>query len=294
MRFAVLVLGICGVASAALFARYGLQAGLSPVALSAWRLALASLALVAFAAVKKQPLPEKSDMWRLAAAGIFLALHFATWIASLDYVSVARSTLLVATSPLWAGLLGIVVPSLRPKPMFWGGLAIAGIGTWLVTMNGSTSHPVKTPVWMGDLLATIGAVCIVPYLLVSQNVQRRIGTLATITWIYGSATVALWLYLVGAGQAVVPTSQAAWISILGMALFAQLLGHSMLNLSLKFFSAAQVASTTLLEPVFAALLAWLLLGESIPAMEAIGAAILLVGLAVTLQGEEPIKSAKPD
>jgi drug/metabolite transporter (DMT)-like permease len=284
MRFLVLSAGVCGVASAALLARYGLDAHVSAVALSAWRLVVASAGLVLFQLIRKpQPKLERSDFWRVGLAGVFLAAHFATWIASLEYVSIARSTLLVATSPLWAGLLGLVVPALKPKPLFWVGLGIAAIGTVLVAAQDPGSTAQKGPPWVGDLLAVVGAICIIPYLLLSQDVQRRVGTVTTITWIYSAAAVSLLLCLVPLRELTISTNESVWLSIIGMAVFAQLIGHSALNFSLRHFSTAQVTTTTLLEPVFAALLAWVFLAEKISLLQAVGGAILLAGVAVSLQ-----------
>jgi drug/metabolite transporter (DMT)-like permease len=284
VRFAVLLAGICGVASAALLARFGLDSGASAIALSALRLTVASLVLIPFVVFgRSAPRVRRDDFWRVSLAGIFLALHFATWIASLEYVSIARSTLLVATSPLWAGLLGFVIPALKPKPIFWLGLGIAAVGTFLVAIQdpGSTAH--KGPPWVGDLLAVTGAICIIPYLLLSQQVQGRAGTLSTITWIYAAAAASLLLWLIPLHQLKVPTGQNEWLSILGMAIFAQLLGHSALNVSLKKFSAAQVATATLLEPVFAALLAWVFLAERVSLLQSLGGVILLVGVSISLR-----------
>lgn len=282
MRYLVLVIGVCGVASAALLARAGLDAGMSPLGLSAWRLVVASVGLLLWRTLSRgRSVFDRSDQIRLALAGLFLAVHFATWIASLNYVSVARSTLLVATAPLWAGLAGLFVPSLRPSKFFWHGLLIAGVGTVVVTTQGATFRG-GAHAWLGDLLAVIGAMAIVPYLLASQSVQKRHGTLATVTWIYTAAAVVLAGCALGTGGSAVPASPAAWGSILGMALFAQLIGHSSLNWSLKNFSASQVATTTLLEPVFAAALAWPILGEAISAMQGLGGVLLLIGVGIAL------------
>lgn len=281
MKVLVLVGGICGVASAALLARIGLEAGLSPAALSAWRLTVAAGALLIFLMVRRDL--KVVDGWRLAIAGICLAFHFATWIASLEYISVARSTLLVATSPLWAGLAGLFIPSLRPRRAFWIGLAIALVGTLVVTSQGGAAEH-RDPAWLGDGLALIGAICIVPYLLLSQAAQTRIGTLRAVTWIYAFAALALWVWLLPQSPSL-PHTGEAWLSILGMAILAQLGGHSSLNWALKHFTAAQVATATLMEPVFAALLAWIFLSERVTGLQAAGGAILLLGVGVGLRSE---------
>jgi drug/metabolite transporter (DMT)-like permease len=294
VRFAVLLIGLCGVASAALLARYGFAAGMSATSLTAWRLTLASAGLLGYAAIcRPKAAVETSDIWKFAVAGLFLAVHFATWIASLAYTSVAVSTLLVSTSPLWTGLIGLAIPSLRPKPVFWIGLGIAAAGTAVVSFTRAAPSPAG-PAWVGYVLATIGAICVVPYLLISQAVQRRSGTVVTITWIYSFAAVASWLFVIGSRSNPLPRSSEAWLSVLGMTLFAQLIGHGLINYCLRKFTAAQVSASTLLEPVFAALLAWIFLQERVPAVQAIGGVILLFGVAVSLSGEPQPAPARAD
>jgi drug/metabolite transporter (DMT)-like permease len=292
VRFAVLFIGLCGVASAALLARFGLDAGLSAPALTAWRLTIASIGLLTYAVIRRPTARlDRKDIGRLAIAGLFLSIHFITWIASLRYTSVAISTLLVSTSPLWTGLVGLFIPSLRPKPMFWAGLSIAAIGTAII----AATRPVSAqagPAWVGYLLATIGAICVVPYLLLSQGVQRRAGTVTTITWIYSFAAVASLLFLFLRGQFPIPATKEAWLSVLGMTLFAQLIGHGFVNYCLRKFTAAQVSASTLLEPVFAAFLAWIFLQERVPMIQAVGGTILLAGVALSLTGEpEPMPAS---
>ncbi|HTQ11781.1 MAG TPA: DMT family transporter [Fimbriimonadaceae bacterium] len=286
MRYGALVVGLCGVASASIFARYGLGTGFPPEALAAWRLIFAALALGALQLARRADfrLP-RADLLCAGVAGIFMAVHFATWIASLDYISVARSTLLVSTSPLWAGLAGLAVPSLKPRPVFWLGLAIAAGGAYLVTMQQGAIRLPAGPAWIGDLLAVVGAICIVPYLVLSQQVQTRIGTVRTITWIYTAGALSLLLFLAPQKRLPLPPSPQVWVSILGMAAAAQLLGHGLLNYCLRHFSAAQVAAASLLEPVFAAALAWIFLAEPVSLAQAAGGALLLGGVGLSLRPE---------
>lgn len=291
MRHYLLLLGgVCAVGSAALLARWGLDAGMSALNLALWRLTVAGVLLIAWQLLRagpyRPPLQGK-DRFRLAAAGVCLALHFVTWFASLRSIPVARSTLLVATAPLWAGLLGLLVPALRPPPGFWKGLAIAFAGLLLVTTAsrvGAGWRPAGSglPLW-GDLLAVSGAMLYIPYILLVQRVQAEFGTLRTVTWVYASAALCLWLVALARGPIIWPHTFAVWGSVIGMAIAPQLLGHTALNRSLQYFTAGQVAAATLLEPVFAAALAWLLLGEVVTLRQAVGAALLLGGVALTLR-----------
>lgn len=282
--------GVCAVGSAGLLARIGLDSGLSALALAAWRLTLASVLLGTAQSWRgrraEQAALRPAQKASLMIAGVCLALHFVTWFASLNLLSVGRSTLLVVTSPLWASLLGLFVPSLRPNRAFWPGLAVAGIGLIFVTTGGAAraGESLSAPsLWQGDILALMGALLIVPYLLLVQRVQAELGTLRTVTWTYSAAAACLWLIALARHALAVPSSPGAWFAIVSMALIPQMIGHTSLNRALRYFSAAQVTTTCLLEPIFAALLAWAWLGERVTMWQAVGAALLLGGVFLTLR-----------
>ena len=286
----LLILGVCAVGSAGLLARIGLDSGMGALALAAWRLTLASVLLGIAQSWRgrrtNQAALRPVQGASLILAGACLALHFVTWFASLNLLSVARSTLLVVTSPLWAGMLGLFVPSLRPNRAFWPGLAVAGAGLVFVTTGGAAraGQTLSSPsLWQGDALALLGALLIVPYLLLVQRVQSELGTLRTVAWTYSAAALCLWLIALARHAMSVPSRPGAWFAIVSMALIPQMIGHTSLNRALHYFSAAQVTSTCLLEPIIAALLALLWLGERITMGQAVGAILLLGGVFLNLR-----------
>jgi drug/metabolite transporter (DMT)-like permease len=275
-----------------MLARLGLDAGMSALQLAMWRLTFASVLLVAWRLRPGGSVPtlRPAVKVRLAVAGLFLALHFMTWFLSLRSLPVALSTLLVSTSPLWAGLLGVIRPDLRPPRGFWLGLLVAGIGMLLVTQHGAGGATPMLhragPLWMGDLWAILGAIFVVPYMLLVQQAQAEYGTVTTVTWTYAAAAVCLWLIALATEPIVVSHSPTVWLSALGMAVVPQLLGHTALNRSLRHFTAGQVAAAMLLEPIVAAVPAFLFLGERVTLQQALGAALLLAGVAITLKKQE--------
>lgn len=297
LHYTILIGAQLAVGAAALMARAGLEAGLGPVALSAWRLTLASLCVIAplFFAARLRPaqaavVPALSAAIRarLLVAGVCLGLHFAFWFASLRLIPVAQSTLLVTTAPLWAGLAGRFLLRQRLPPFFWPGLLVAAVGIGLITQTGR-SEPGSTFVGgmsalAGDGLAVLGAIAVAAYLLLVQDLQAEYGTGRIVAWTYSFAALSLWpLTLFLPGGAVLPPSLSGWLSVFGMALVPQLIGHTALNWSLRWFPAGVVSAATLLEPVFAGALAWLLLHEPLTALQIVGAAILLLGVGLTLR-----------
>ena len=281
--YGVLFVAQLAIGSAALLARAGLAAGLSAPALSAWRLAVAAalLALVPAARAGAPPLPLRTR-GRLVLAGCCLAAHFASWFASLGRIPVARSTLLVTTSPLFSGLAGRFLLGARLGGRFWAGLAV-GLAGAVIVMGGPSSLGGGESA--GDALALTGAALMAAYLLLVEDLQPALGTRRVVGWTTASAALAIALPVAwreGAGA--LPASAAAWRSIVGMALIPQLVGHTALNWSLHHFPAGVVGAATLLEPVFAAALAWWLLGETLTGAQVAGAAVLLAGVGLALTG----------
>ena len=296
VAYTVLLVGQLAVGSAAILARWGLDAGVPASALAAWRLALAALLVLGVGAVRGRracrdaPLPA-SLRWKLVAAGICLGLHFVTWFQSLRMIPVGRSTLLVSTTPVFSGLLGVLLLHHRLARKFWIGLAIATGGVALITAGpAALRHSADGPEWLGDLLAVAGAALIGIYLLIVQDEQAAIGTRRVIAWTYSTAAVSMWALvpLLSPGRALLPASGAAWGAIVGLALVPQLVGHTAINWSLRHFPAGVVSAAALLEPVFAAALAWPIFGEPVRPLQALGAAFVLIGVGLAIQlGDRP-------
>jgi drug/metabolite transporter (DMT)-like permease len=226
---------------------------------------------------------ERKTVLRLCAAGAMLALHFGAWIASLDDTSVAVSTLLVATVPLWnAAYDGLVLrrrfPWTVPAALL---TAIAGLA--LIVSAGHAPAPRPGMQLAGAALALIGAIAFAAYLVLVRGVREAAGTRSIVTVTYSVAAVVLLAVAAAARQPFPPLeAHAAWGGILAMALISQLLGHTAMNASLRWFSPTTVAVSTLLEPVIAAIAALAIFGESLTGLAIAGAIILLGSVGVVL------------
>jgi len=288
MPFLLLGAGQVAVGAAAIFARLGLT-GASPLAVSAARLAIASIVLLAiglFRSPASLRVPRRQAVV-LAAAGCALAVHFGTWIASLQYTSVAISTLLVATTPIWTAAYDALVlhRPLTRRALAAFGTAAAGVCA-IVGFN-RTAAPVPGHDIAGALLALTGSVAIAAYFILVREVRAELGTRTIVTHTYGwAAIVLIALAAITRQPPPAPSDATAWGGILAMALVSQLLGHTAMNASLRWFTPSAVAFSTLLEPVVAAVLALLLFGEAIAPTAIAGAVVLLASIAVVLK-EEP-------
>jgi drug/metabolite transporter (DMT)-like permease len=289
-KYAVLALAQIAVGAAAIFARFALS-GASPLAVAASRLVIAALVLMLLAALQgrhyfvRGAIPRRDTLIFIAAGGA-LAAHFAGWIWSLEYTSVAVSTLLVTTTPIWTAVYDSVVNRRRLSPTAWGALAAGLAGLVLVVGFSRTRPPVAGHEVLGGALALAGGAAIGAYFLLVREVREGYGTRAIVTRTYTWAAVLLVIASAVARQAPPAVTDAeAWGGILAMALISQLLGHTALNASLRWFSPSAVAFTTLLEPVLAAVLAYLIFGEQLTATAIGGGVLLLAAIGVFLREE---------
>lgn len=270
--------------AAAIFARYALG-GAQPIAVAAARLAIAASVLLMIAAIR----PERAQLDKrsrliLLGAGVALALHFATWIGSLDYTNIAVSTLLVTTTPIWTAAYDAIVLRRGRTPATLYAFAAGAVGIVMVVGFDRTAPPFAGHDLLGAGLALFGAVAIGAYFTLVREVRDRLTTRTIVTHTYTWAAIGLLLAAIVAREPLPsPSAGAAWGGILAMALLSQLLGHTALNAALRWFSPSAIAFATLLEPVIAASLALAIFHEAIAPVAVVGGLVLLAAIGVVLR-----------
>ena len=261
LPFVVLGIGLAAISFGAIFARLAQAEGVSSLAVATWRLGFAALIITPVALLQ-----SRHELARLTrrqigmalAAGFFLALHFATWFSSLEYTSVASSTALVTTNPLWIGLASFLIFRETPTKMMIGGIALSFAGSLFIFWSDSQSASAGSNPMLGNLLALIGSWCFSAYLLIGRRLRAGLGLPAYIWLAYGAAALFLFAASGAGGVELFTLSNTAWLVLLAMALGPQLLGQSAYNWSLRQVSPTIVAVVTLGETVGSAMLAWIL------------------------------------
>jgi len=279
-----LVLGIAAVSSGSIFARFA-QADAPSLVVAAFRLFLAVLLLLPIAWLRyRRELRELNARdWRwLLAAGFFLAVHFASWITSLEYTSVASSVALVSTSPLWVALFSWIVLREPVKPSLVIGLALALCGSVVISFAEARAAISARPL-LGNALALIGAVAVSGYWLIGRRMRRGLALVPYVTVVYGSAALLLLAAATIAAQPLTGFKSSTYGWFVLLALLPQLLGHSSFNWALGHLPAAYVAVATLGEPIGAAILAFLFLGEAPTVLKAFAAFLILTGIFLALE-----------
>jgi drug/metabolite transporter (DMT)-like permease len=286
-----LVTAIFAVSTSSIFIRFAQEEAPSLV-IAALRLTFATLMLAPIALLRhRRELRSltRNELILGIFSGLFLAVHFATWISSLEYTTVASSVVFVSTGPLWVALLSPVFLDERITRTAVAGLCIAILGGILIGLSDACSwnnglrcpqlgQVLQGPAMWGNFLALAGAWAVSGYIIIGRKVRSKISLIPYVFLVYGISAMALIIMMFAAGESPrgYPAQTYGWIFLL--ALFPQLIGHSTYNWALKYLPASFVAVTTLAEPVGSAVLAYFILSETPTRGVLTGGMLILIGI----------------
>jgi len=288
LPFLVLGAGVAVVSFAAILIRFAQAEGAPSLAIAAVRLTLAAAVLTPFALLRSGREMRRLRRRELALcmlSGAFLAAHFWAWITSLEHTSVASSTALVTTNPLWVALISAIALRERPGGAALSGIALTLAGSILVFAADSGRISDGMSSMLGNTLALVGAMSASGYLLVGRALRARVSLTAYIWLTYSAAAVLLLGAAMLSGISFNALPGAAWIFMLALALGPQLIGHTTFNWALRRLTATFVAIAILGEPVGSALLAYFFFGEQFGTLQFAGFVLLLLGIFVAARDE---------
>lgn len=255
-----LVVGVLAVSTAAVLVRVADAPALS---LAFYRCAGGAAVLAPFAVVsarRGEPGP-RVPYTLLAASGLVLAVHFALWISSLSYTTVASSVVLVTMSPLFVAAGAALFLSEPASGRTWAGAALAIAGAAGIALADAGAPGPGGRALLGNAMAFGGAVTIAGYLLIGRLARRQVPVMVYATVVYGVAAAVLLVACLATGAPLAGFPTRTWVAIAGLVAGPQLLGHTVFNTLLSTVTATVVAVVVLAEPVGATVLAWLLLDE---------------------------------
>jgi drug/metabolite transporter (DMT)-like permease len=256
-----LVSGVLAVSTGAIFARL---ADAPSLVIAAYRVGLATLLLTPLAWIKaRNELLNLSprELKLAAVSGLFLAFHFATWISSLEFTSVANSVVLVNTNPLWVGLLTPLLTRERIKAAVAMSIIISVVGGIII---GAGDFAIGGRALLGDF---------------------KLSLLAYIYVCYGCAALFLWLIVLGFRLQISGFSTNTYATFWAMAIITQLIGHSSYNWALKWFSATLIAISLLGEPIGSTILAYIIFNEGLTGSKVIGGVLILSAICISAASE---------
>lgn len=287
-------MGVLATSTAAIVIRFAQEAAVPSLVIAAYRLAFSTLILSAMG-LRQQGWREYVKLTTIEAvmlllSGLFLGMHFASWVTSLEYTSVLSSVVLVSTTPLWIGLAAPFLLGERNPLWTWIGILVAMVGGVVIAL--ADVVPTGVAATWGDILALTGAIMGAGYMLIGRRLRQRLSLFAYIWLVYGVAAVVLvaWAVLARLPLTGYGLDAIVWMALL--ALVPQLIGHSSLNYALGHLSATFVAVAALGEPIGSTLLAILLLGEVPSGDQLLGSGLILFGIALASRGEHRIAKSK--
>ncbi|MBS3736246.1 MAG: DMT family transporter [Candidatus Bipolaricaulota bacterium] len=256
----ILISGVVAVSFAAIFIRMSTA---PPLIISFYRMFFSSVLIFMFASLRGDIGAELrklrgKDILLLIIAGLFLSFHFAFWVTSLSYTSVASSVVLVTTQPLFIVLIEGTFLDKNPSKKFLAGLVVAAAGSFLIGFG--DFHTAEFGL-IGDVFALLGAIMAAGYFLIGGEVRDRIKILPYILIVYGFSSVFLFGFCLLKGLPMLSYSGYNFFIFLLLALIPTLIGHTSFNWLLKEVKASMVGVTILGEPIGASLLAIIFFDE---------------------------------
>ncbi|MBR3120358.1 MULTISPECIES: DMT family transporter [Oceanobacillus] len=268
-----LVVSIIAISFSAIFVKWSD----APATISSmYRMWFASILLLPFVWKRRKEflLISKRDIFLLMFSGLFLALHFALWFGSLQLTTVASSTIILTLQPIVALIGGFLIYKERTSIPALLTVGIAVIGAVMV---GWGDFGLSREAVLGDILSFLSVIAVVGYLLIGQNVVRKLSH-----WIYSFcvflfASITLTIYNLIAGISLSGYESREWGIFLLLAVIPTI-SHVINNWLLNFVNTTTISMSILGEPVGATALAVLLLGERVNGMQVAGGAVVLIGV----------------
>ncbi len=302
--YLVLAGGVLALSFAAIFIRSAQNEGVPSLVIAASRLLIAAFLLTPFTLRGHRPALRglsRRGWGLLVASGVFLAMHFAFWVSSLEYTSVLISVTLVTTTPIWTALLELFVLKTRLRLTLIVGLVIALVGGVMIGIE--TGAAVETPsgsnLLLGAILSLAGAITVAAYLTIGRKMREGLALLPYIWVVYGTAGLALAVVLAVGRIPVLGYSWQGYAYLVALGTIPQLIGHTTMNYAVKYVSATYVSIATKLEPIGSAILAFYIFSEVPNQWQIIGSGVILVGVVIAslqprarnAEAVEPIEAA---
>ena len=287
--YSVLLFGVVAVSFGAILVRF---AEAPSLVIATYRLVLASLIVAPVGLLRRWGelrALSRGDLAWAGLSGALLTLHFAFWISSLEYTTVASSVVFVSTSPIFVGVASHFLTRDKLSLAMSAGIAVALLGGMVIGWN---DLELGGQALRGDLLAIVGAVMVGGYFMAGRKLRPTTSLLAYVTVVYSVAALGALVLCVLTEQRLAGYSVQTYVMLLLLAVGPQIIGHSSLNWALRHLPAAAVGVVTLGEPVGSTVLACLLLSEVPSPLKVAGGGLILAGIYLSLQQRKLHRTAE--
>ncbi|WP_414045357.1 DMT family transporter [Macrococcus equi] len=286
-HFILLIVGVFALSSSAIFVKVIHE----PVEVTAFYRMFISFLIVALFLFRKNYRIEmriisKKSKIVMIVSGVILALHYLLWFESLNYTSVASSTVIVTLQPIFAVIIGYYFFKERYNIGAVSGIVIAIIGCILIGYNDLKLSGIAL---YGDLLALIAALIITIYFYMGQSVRGHTSLIVYSLFSYGSSAFTLLIINLLRHNNIVSFTSETWLSFIGLAFFATIMGQSLFNYLIKWINTTVISMSILGEVVGTIILSSIFLGEGVTLVQFIGICIILSGQALYILANNYLK-----
>lgn len=277
--YLILFAGVFALSTSAIFVKL---ADAPSAVIAFYRLLIAGLILLPFFLVSTDSRNEAKDFsllqWKqIIAAGFFLALHYVLWFESLNYTSIASSTMIVCLQPLFSlaldrfvsnksitknAIIGCTISLIGCAIIGWGDFQISGQSLW------------------GDILALVAGGVISLYFFVGETVRKSISAITYSVLSYLISAALLIIYILLQGSSLAGYTELTWQAFIGLAFISTIGGQFVFNLLLKNVPASAVTMSILGEPIGTCILAYFILHEAVVMQQFIGMVVIMLGMSV--------------
>jgi len=271
----LLFVAVVAVSWAAIFIKL---TGAPPLATAFYRMSFATLFILPLALRKSLPelIKIKGKILIVSLfSGIFLGLHFATWITSLDYTSISNSVVLVTTQPIFVAILSHLLLKEKINLTILSAILLALLGSFIISGG---DFRVGKANFFGDVLALIGAIMAAAYLMCGRVVRQKLSLFSYIFMVYFISALVLGILCIIWRTPLYPYPPRTFLWFILLGLIPTVIGHTLYNWALKYIKAYLVGITILGEPVGATILAYLIFKQIPPTLTYLGAVAIFTGI----------------
>lgn len=274
-----LLIGIIAVSTASIFVRLSAS---SPLVIAAYRMLFASILMgsLGINSLKNLKTLSLKEVLILLISGIALGAHFGAWTTSLFYTSIAASTVLTDSSPIFVVMISWILLREQTKIRELLGIIISLIGAIIITSGPATAKGMNDSLY-GDLLALSSAFFLSIYLVAGRKIRKNLDLASYTFTVYGIASIVLFIIALFLKNNIIVVSVHEILIFVALALIPSGLGHNSYNYALRYLKASIVSVSILGEPVGASILAVLIFNEIPSPTTIVGGAIVMLGIIIT-------------
>jgi drug/metabolite transporter (DMT)-like permease len=224
---------------------------------------------------------SRRDLLAAGVAGLALAAHFAAWFESVDRTTIAASTTLVQTQPVFVAVGAYLLLDERVTRRVVGGILVALAGVATMSADGLLGGTTAPAPLVGNALAVLGAATGAAYWLSGRSIRQRVSLLPYVLVVYSVAAVGLFASLLAQGLPLAGYPTHEWALFVGMAVGPGILGHTLINWALEHIESSLVSVSLVGEPVGSTVLAAVIFEEIPGPLTLAGGAVVIAGIVVT-------------